>query len=78
MALVYNTLKNDIQAAFTNGQAGADANIIAADLATAIFKFVQAGDVTTPVTTVVTGTFAGIGAGPIVGSGTGVCKGIIS
>ena len=45
MALVYNTLKNDIQAAFANGQAGADANIIAADLASAIFIFVHVGDV---------------------------------
>ena len=77
MALVYNTLKNDIQAAFANGQAGADANIIAADLATAIFKFVQAGDVTTPLSTVVVGAPAVVGV-PIAGAGTGVGKGIIS
>ncbi len=76
MALVYSTLKNDIQAAFANGQAGADANIIAADLATAIFKFVQAGDVTTPISTAVTGTTTG--GVIIVAAGTGVGKGIIS
>tara|TARA_Y100000780_G_C13513059_1_gene350712 strand:+ start:280 stop:525 length:246 start_codon:yes stop_codon:yes gene_type:complete len=81
MPLLKSNLETAIKGAFKSGTAGGGEEDVAKALADAIHTYVSAADVTTPVTTVVSGVVAGGGGAPAVwvsGSGSGTCKGTLS
>ena len=74
MPLLKSNLETAIKGAFKSGTAGGGEEDVAKALADAIHTYVSAADVTTPVTTVVSGAPAVW----VSGSGSGTCKGTLS